>query len=156
MRSYLAVEDCEEYLVHLPTLTQLAAQAGLEMLYAKNFTDFFADECEGNVDLLERMKVLPERDAISEAEWEVASTYMVIAFRRLPEGAAAPAPQIYPNPGHHQLSEGDIIHVKSEHVKSEHVKSEHVKSESGSGAGKRVAAPSGDEAESAAKRKREL
>jgi len=118
------------------------------------------------------MKVLPERGAISEAEWEVASTYMVIAFRRLAEGAAAPAPPIYPNPGHRPLRESDIIHVesehvksehvesehvKSEHVKSEHVKSEHVKSESGVVAvGKRVAAPSGDEAESAPKRKREL
>ena len=78
-----AVEDCEEYLVHLPTLERLAATVGLELIYAKNFTDFFAAECAENQPLLERMKVLPESgEPISDAEWEVAHTYLAAAFRR--------------------------------------------------------------------------
>ena len=78
-----AVEDCEEYLVHLPTLTRLAAAAGLELIYAKNFTDFFAEEWQSHRGLLERMRVLPEEGSISQEEWDVAHVYMAVAFRRV-------------------------------------------------------------------------
>ena len=105
-----AVEDCVEYLVHLPTLERLAAEAGLEMLYARNFTDFFADECAANTDLLERMKVLPldEGGRLTEEEWEVAHTYMCVAFRKKPTAADAP-PQLVKNAGHRKLAPQEII-----------------------------------------------
>ena len=79
-----AVEDCEEYLVHLPTLQRLGAAAGLELLYATNFTSFFASEADAHLDLMGRMKVLPEDGSpLSDAEWEAAHSYMVVAFRRV-------------------------------------------------------------------------
>ena len=37
-----AVDDCEEYLVHLPAFERLARKHGLQLLFANNFTDFFA------------------------------------------------------------------------------------------------------------------
>ena len=37
-----AVDDCEEYLVHLPAFERLARKHGLQLLFASNFTDFFA------------------------------------------------------------------------------------------------------------------
>ena len=114
-----AVDECEEYLVHLPTLRRLAAEQGLEMLYARNFTDFFAEEChvKAHAELLERMKVLPAGGVpLSEDEWEVAHTYMAIAFRKQAETASgassAPStPQLRRNPGNQRQSESDIIHL---------------------------------------------
>jgi mRNA (guanine-N7-)-methyltransferase len=105
-----AVEDCVEYLVHLPTLERLAAEAGLEMLYARNFTDFFADECAANTELLERMKVLPpdEGGRLTEEEWEVAHTYTCVAFRKKPTATDALA-QPVKNAGHRKLDPQEII-----------------------------------------------
>ena len=106
-----AVEDCEEYLVHMPTLRQLADDAGLELLYAKNFTEFFAEECGKNSELLERMKVLPPESGgrLSEEEWEVAHTYQCVAFKKkaLP-GCSEPSKPVK-NPGNKRLSESDIV-----------------------------------------------
>ena len=112
-----AVDECEEYLVHLPTLKRLARERGLELLYAANFTDFFANEWQQHAPLLERMKVLPEDGRpLSQEEWDVAHTYMVVAFRRFcREGEAALPPQPTANPGHRDLSpQADIIYLSEE------------------------------------------
>ena len=108
-----AVEDCEEYLVHLPTLKRVAKTHGLELLYAANFTDFFANEWPHHADLLERMKVLPADGSLSQDEWDVAHCYMVVAFRRvaLPGEVAVP-PQPVRNPGNRKLQpDTDIIYL---------------------------------------------
>lgn len=100
-----AVDNCTEYLVPLPTLTRLARQVGLELEEAKNFTDFFATEWGRNRDLLERMRVLPDGASVSEEEWEVAHTYMIVAFRK---GAPnRPPPQR--NPGHRPVADHEIL-----------------------------------------------
>ena len=111
-----AVEECEEYLVHLPTLKKLARAQGLELLYAANFTDFFANEWAHHSGLLERMKVLPTEGSLSQEEWDVAHTYMVVAFRRFArEGETALPPQPVPNTGHRDQSpETDIIFLSDE------------------------------------------
>ena len=79
-----------------------------------NFCDFFAAEWRAHGQLLERMKVLPEKSTISEDEWEVAHTYMVVAFRKreLP-GAAPQPPAPTPNPGHRKIDpERDVVHLE--------------------------------------------
>lgn len=113
-----AVEDCEEYLVPLTSLTRLAHTAGLDLLYATNFTDFVAEECAKHVELLERMKVLPPAagamSALTEDEWEVAHTYMAVAFRKRAEAGADEAGAMPPrvrNEGHRRLIEQDIVHL---------------------------------------------
>ena len=70
-----------------------------------------------HADLLERMRVLPERGGISESEWEVCHLYLALAFRKRAadgEGAsgAGAAPSALPmvdNPGNSRLSERDIV-----------------------------------------------
>ena len=109
-----AVEECEEYLVHLPTLTKLAKEYGLELLAATNFTDFFASEWRHHAPLLDRMKVLPAEGAIAAEEWEVAHTYMVLALRMCDErGGAVPTPPAPArNAGNQQLNaERDLIYL---------------------------------------------
>lgn len=73
-----AVENCQEYLVPLPTLTEIASRCGLVLEESRNFCDFFAAESGRNLTLLERMKV----GVVSEDQWEVSHTYMVVAFRK--------------------------------------------------------------------------
>lgn len=106
-----AVEDCEEYLVHLPTLTRLASEVGLELLYAKNFCDFFAEECAANADLLERMKVLPASAGgkLTEEEWEVAHTYLCVAFRKVPREGTDESSEALKNGGNRKLSQQDVV-----------------------------------------------
>ena len=59
------MEDCEEFLVHFPTLERLALQCGLALESRHNFTDFFAAEWRGNKQLLEKMCAPPLQRAPS-------------------------------------------------------------------------------------------
>eukprot|EP00962_Isochrysis_galbana_P060975 scaffold36083_cov112-Isochrysis_galbana.AAC.6 len=106
-----AVDDCQEYLVHMPTFSAIAARHGLRLISADNFTDLFAAEAPSNRELLERMRVLPDTDggSISEAEWEVAHTYLAFAFRK--DGADRPAPPRGKRPGHTAFREECIVRL---------------------------------------------
>ncbi|KAJ2159652.1 mRNA cap guanine-N7 methyltransferase [Coemansia sp. RSA 552] len=80
-----AVEDCTEYLVHLPTLVQLAREHGLELEYCRDFHGLFADHLanRASVELLRRMRVIDhERPEISADEWEAVGIYLAVAFRK--------------------------------------------------------------------------
>jgi len=101
-----AVDHCEEYLVHLPALRKLAAAKGLRVEDARNFCDFFSAEWGKHQTLLERMRVLPDGGAISEDEWEVAHTYMVVTFRK--EGVVD-RPVLPRSRGHQHVREDQII-----------------------------------------------
>ena len=96
----------------------LARSVGLELLYATNFCDFFASEWRAHAKLLEKMRVLPERsgESISEEEWEVAHTYMAVAFRKLPSSGAegGGVPPAARNPGHIRMDpDRDILHLEA-------------------------------------------
>ncbi|KAJ2502229.1 mRNA cap guanine-N7 methyltransferase [Coemansia sp. RSA 1972] len=80
-----AVEDCTEYLVHMPTLIELAAEHGLELELCQEFHNLFAEHSQlrPSVELIHRMNVLtPERPQMSEDEWEAVGIYLAVAFRK--------------------------------------------------------------------------
>ncbi|KAJ2698740.1 mRNA cap guanine-N7 methyltransferase [Coemansia sp. IMI 203386] len=80
-----AVEDCTEYLVHLPTFAELAATYGLELEYSKGFHDFYFEKIMDakNVELFHHMRVIDEqRPAISNDEWEAIGIYLAVVFRK--------------------------------------------------------------------------
>ena len=104
-----AVEDCEEYLVHLPTLVRLAQRVGLELLYASNFTHFFKEHAESDKYLLDKMRVMPQQGAIPEEEWEVSHLYLAVAFRKKAGGGGAPPVPTVPNTGHIAQTPADVI-----------------------------------------------
>ncbi|KAK4530776.1 hypothetical protein CCYA_CCYA05G1633 [Cyanidiococcus yangmingshanensis] len=83
------VEDCPEYLVHVPSFERIAKEYGLELLLQMNFhgfVDAFALQEDAPAqyrELFQRMKVLdPETGTISPEEWDAAYLYMVFAFRK--------------------------------------------------------------------------
>jgi len=43
-----AVDDCKEYLVHMPAFEAIAKRHGLELVSKENFTDFVASEAPAN------------------------------------------------------------------------------------------------------------
>ena len=108
-----AVEECEEYLVHIPTLRKLCHEFDLELLYATNFTEFFASEVYNHVPLLERMKALPENGYVSQEEWDVAHLYMVVAMRK--RGGGGQGAPLEKNNGHKRVDPmSDIIYLNAE------------------------------------------
>ena len=108
-----AVEECEEYLVHIPTLRKLCHEFDLELLYATNFTEFFASEVYNHVPLLERMKALPENGYVSQEEWDVAHLYMVVAMRK--RGGGGKGAPLEKNNGHKRVDPmSDIIYLNAE------------------------------------------
>ncbi|KAJ2609306.1 mRNA cap guanine-N7 methyltransferase [Coemansia sp. RSA 1365] len=80
-----AVEDCTEYLVHIPTFIELAKEHGLELEYCRDFHNLFADHISdySSVELLRRMRVVDsDRPEISADEWEAVGIYLAVAFRK--------------------------------------------------------------------------
>ncbi|PIA13607.1 guanine-N(7)-methyltransferase [Coemansia reversa NRRL 1564] len=80
-----AVEDCTEYLVHMPTFIELAKEHGLELEYCRDFHNLFADHTNdhSSVELLRRMRVVDnDRPEISADEWEAVGIYLAVAFRK--------------------------------------------------------------------------
>jgi hypothetical protein len=82
--------------------------------------DFFAHEAANHAQLLEAMRVLPPdgpTDRLSQEEWDVAHTYMVLALRKKPPGGAAHAapPSDERNPGHRRVdTERDIVYLNAD------------------------------------------
>ena len=133
--------------MHLPTLQRLAKKHGLELLYAANFTDFFANEWHKHTDLLERMKVLPHEGSLSQEEWDVAHCYMAVAFKRVAraaEGEAAAPAQPVRNPGHRKLKPAvDIIYLSQAEADAAAATDAAAAEEEASAGGKRAADGSG-------------
>ncbi|KJE96942.1 mRNA cap guanine-N7 methyltransferase 1 [Capsaspora owczarzaki ATCC 30864] len=75
-----AIEDCPEFLVHLGTLYELAAEYGLEVNLVESFHQFFERNKDRHGDLLVKNKVLP----LSQDEWDVVGLYDVIALTKRP------------------------------------------------------------------------
>jgi len=89
-----AIDAIPEYAIPFPTLVALARSAGLELVYALNFHEFFYSRLSpdlgpaaaDNFELLKRMRVLPEGEqALPLDQWEAAHLYLTFAFRKLGE-----------------------------------------------------------------------
>lgn len=81
-----AVQDCEEFVVPIPTIVRMAAERGLRLVAAQNFSHLVTESCqdEANRGLLSTMKVLPtdaER-ALSQHEWEINGMYASLIFAK--------------------------------------------------------------------------
>jgi mRNA (guanine-N7-)-methyltransferase len=89
-RFYLkdAVDDCEECVVHFPTMKKLAESVGLELVEHMNLHDFFerattkSSKSAANIDLLRKMNVLDRDSSISPEQWEVIYLYKTFVFRK--------------------------------------------------------------------------
>ena len=78
-----AVQDCEESIVFLPAVDEVARESGLRLLASQNLGQFVREHCSSGQfdDLLAHMQCLPNRgQRISREEWEVVQFYCVAAF----------------------------------------------------------------------------
>ncbi|XP_055915449.1 mRNA cap guanine-N7 methyltransferase-like [Eupeodes corollae] len=107
------VVDCAEFLVHFPTLVKLCRKHGLKLEKVNTFAEYFKASFEKGANLLEKTKGLQtvyyERGSklesnfehidnvanetenfsdtygtLSKPEWEVATLYIVCAFKKCP------------------------------------------------------------------------
>jgi mRNA (guanine-N7-)-methyltransferase len=79
-----------EWLLPIPVLTALGKEVGLEIEYAKNFHEFYADRSDpsafsGAHSSLYNMKVLNRNGSVSKDEWEISRLYAAIKFRKVRE-----------------------------------------------------------------------
>lgn len=74
--------DLPEYLVPDDLLTRMIKENGFELLLKQNFHQFIMKNIDANRSLLEKMKVMNYDGSISDAEWEIAGLYQVVAFKK--------------------------------------------------------------------------
>lgn len=74
--------DVPEYLVPDDLLLRLLKENGFELLLKQNFHQFILKNTDKNRSLLEKMKVMNYDGSISDAEWEIAGLYQVLAFKK--------------------------------------------------------------------------
>jgi hypothetical protein len=75
-----AVEACQEFVVHLPSLVAVAERHGLHLVLLRNFGDYVTEQLEGHAGLLDDLKV----GDVSEEEWEAICLYCVMVLRAVP------------------------------------------------------------------------
>ena len=76
-----AIDDCPEFLVHMPTLKRIALEYDLELELCKHFHQFFYENKDP--ELMGRMKVLDSTGGFEPNQWEIAFIYQVFAFRKV-------------------------------------------------------------------------
>lgn len=74
--------DAPEYLVPDDLLLRLLKEHGFELLLKQNFHQFILKNTDKNRSLLEKMKVMNYEGSISDAEWDIAGLYQVLAFKK--------------------------------------------------------------------------
>lgn len=74
--------DAPEYLVPDDLLLRMLKDHGFELLLKQNFHQFILKNLDANRSLLDKMKVLNYNGSISDAEWEIAGLYQVVAFKK--------------------------------------------------------------------------
>ncbi|TYZ56891.1 hypothetical protein PybrP1_003616 [[Pythium] brassicae (nom. inval.)] len=74
--------DTPEYLVPDDLLARMLQEHGFELLLKQNFHQFILKNLDANRALLEKMKVMNYDGSISDAEWEIAGLYQVVAFKK--------------------------------------------------------------------------
>jgi mRNA (guanine-N7-)-methyltransferase len=89
------VEDCPEYLVHFPSLQELARDYELELILLSNFHDFYAEfssEQYGDFrDLFRQMRVLDDSGSMSPDEWDAIYIYTAFAFKKIGASDGTPS-----------------------------------------------------------------
>ncbi|TDH73219.1 hypothetical protein CCR75_000529 [Bremia lactucae] len=77
--------DLPEYLVPDDLLAKLLREHGFELLLKQNFHRYIQQrkDQDRNRTLLEKMHVTNIRGSISDAEWEIAGLYQVLAFKKV-------------------------------------------------------------------------
>jgi mRNA (guanine-N7-)-methyltransferase len=76
------IDDCPEYLLHFPTLVQIAKDFGLQLVKKQKFHEFIRDNYYP--EMLQRMKVFNQRvDPIPEDQWEAIGIYMIFVFKKV-------------------------------------------------------------------------
>lgn len=83
-----AIDDCPEYLVHLPTLINLCSLFGLICIYSRGLHSIFHDYVNDKkyFHLLKLMKVVDENNkfsSLTQDEWETLNLYQGIVFKKL-------------------------------------------------------------------------
>lgn len=74
-----AVEACDEFVVHLPSLTRVAREvADLALVYERNFGQFVHDQLPAYGHLLEPLQV----GLVSPEEWESVQLYSALVFQK--------------------------------------------------------------------------
>jgi mRNA (guanine-N7-)-methyltransferase len=81
-----------EWLTPIPMLESLANEAGLELVYAQNFHEFYAARADPSNNAashssLYNMRVLNRNGSISPDEWEISRLYAAIKFRKVRESS---------------------------------------------------------------------
>lgn len=92
-----AIDNCPEYLVHMPTLVKLAEEYGLKLVLKMGFDEFYRWKLFGDVEsgnqwqhrskagwarnMFERMMGAPLSEFPVD-DWEVACLYLVFAFQK--------------------------------------------------------------------------
>jgi len=80
-----AIDQCPEFILHMPTFVELAKEYGLSLVVEMDFHEFFVYEHDKRAQrqLLNQMRVLNEQHTIPLEEWEIASLYLVFVFRKM-------------------------------------------------------------------------
>lgn len=67
-----AIDDCPEFLIHIPTLIKICRENGLDLVLMTPFHQFFDQYCVQGLDLLNLMKVFTSEGTFPEQDWEAA------------------------------------------------------------------------------------
>jgi hypothetical protein len=74
--------DCEESVVHVPSLQRVAARHGLTVCDFVDMSNFIAGSCTDNDYKKMLLTVYGSGRPLSVQEWEVVSLYAVLVLRR--------------------------------------------------------------------------
>lgn len=77
-----AIDDCPEFLVHIPTFIKICRDYGLDLVVMMPLHEFFERNAAKNLDLLERMKVFDADGNFPADDWEACGIYMTFVFKK--------------------------------------------------------------------------
>jgi len=81
-----AIDDCPEYLVHMPTLENLCSQFGLEVVSDMSLHNFLYAHIDQHHSLLRRMGIIdpqqPAGTSLTQDEWDALNVYKAVVFRK--------------------------------------------------------------------------
>jgi len=79
-----SINQCPEFLLHIPTLKNIAEEYGLSLYFECNFQEFFIQQFNIKyLDLFKKMDIIFNQKLISNQEWEIVSLYIVFVFRKI-------------------------------------------------------------------------